>query len=138
MAPAHGTALQRDQNLPIFRIGLARDDCWLAPTAAAPPRELQAIRERQPELLQRALRELMVSTSQPQLNFIGFAGYGRESVLRSTNLATIAIRGMRASGSSRIPHGDTYGCAQGLLGAILPERHLGSIALDRAKPSECP
>jgi hypothetical protein len=58
-----------------------------APATAAPRPELQAITARQPELLKRALGHLRAPSSQPQLYFVGFAGYGRQSVFKREVLA---------------------------------------------------
>src|SRR5262245_65342965 len=61
------------------------------PTTAAPRPELQAITERQPELLKRALGQLRAPSGQPQLYFVGFAGYGRQSVFKREVLAVRQI-----------------------------------------------
>jgi hypothetical protein len=64
--------------------------CW-APTAAAPAPEIQAISERQPELLRRMLGHLRAGSNQPQLYFVGFAGYGHEAVFKREVLAVRQI-----------------------------------------------
>src|SRR5262245_11147506 len=62
------------------------------PTTAAPRPELQAITERQPELLQRVLSQLRSTpASRPQLYFVGFAGYGREAVFKREVLSVRQI-----------------------------------------------
>jgi len=61
------------------------------PTTAAPRPELQALTARQPELLKRALDRLRAPSSQPQLYFVGFAGYGRQSVFKREVLAVRRI-----------------------------------------------
>jgi hypothetical protein len=63
---------------------------WM-PTTAAPRPELQAIAARQPELLKRALGQLRAPSSQPQLYFVGFAGYGHQSVFKREVLAVRQI-----------------------------------------------
>ena len=58
------------------------------PIAAQPLLDSLALTKRQPELLARSLSQLeSTRASQPQLYFVGFAGYGRQSVFKREVLA---------------------------------------------------
>ena len=63
--------------------------CWAEATADAQrPSERQALANRQPQLLERALAQLKpTSTNEPHIYFVGFAGYGREAVFKREVLA---------------------------------------------------
>jgi hypothetical protein len=71
----------------LFALSLLAVVVAFTPTTAAPRPELEAIAARQPELLKRALGQLKAPSSQPQLYFVGFAGYGRQSVFKREVLA---------------------------------------------------
>jgi hypothetical protein len=59
-----------------------------APTVAtAQPAEPRAITQHQRELLELVLGRLKASSVQPQVYFVGFAGYGREAVFKREVLA---------------------------------------------------
>src|SRR5439155_118107 len=62
---------------------------WADNTVAAqPPTERQALSNRQPELLGRTLAQLKATPpTQPQIYFVGFAGYGRQGVFKREVLA---------------------------------------------------
>ena len=57
---------------------------WAEETADAQrPSERQALTNRHPQLLERALAQLKpTSANQPHIYFVGFAGYGREAVFK--------------------------------------------------------
>jgi len=77
---------------PFVALALLTMVVGLTPTTAASRPELQAITERQPELLQRMLSQLRSTpASRPQLYFVGFAGYGREAVFKREVLAVRQI-----------------------------------------------
>ena len=60
----------------------------LQPVAAQPPIDRFALAKRQPELLAHALSQLQpAQPGQPQLYFVGFAGYGRQAVFKREVLA---------------------------------------------------
>jgi len=75
----------------LFALSLLAVVVGWTPTTAAQRPELQAIAARQPELLKRALERLLAPSSQPQLYFVGFAGYGRQSVFKREVLAVRRI-----------------------------------------------
>src|SRR5262245_47762466 len=77
---------------PFVALALLTMVVGLTPTTAASRPELQAITERQPELLQRMLSQLRSTpASRPQLYFVGFAGYGRQAVFKREVLAVRQI-----------------------------------------------
>jgi Peptidase C13 family len=80
----------RSARIPLFiAVSLFASLVGCADTApAAQANKLQAISERQPELLEQVLRQLKPpSTWQRQIYFVGFAGYGREAVFKREVLA---------------------------------------------------
>lgn len=62
--------------------------CWIDHAAAQRPVERQALYGQQPHLLERALAQIETAPDgQPQIYFVGFAGFGRQAVFKREVLA---------------------------------------------------
>ena len=78
----------RALSLVVLAIAVVLFNVAVESAAAQPQFDRQALPKRQPELLARALGELQTApATQAQLYFVGFAGYGRQSVFKREVLA---------------------------------------------------